>query len=128
MLLLQPIHIENIFFQELKQKITISRLMIEIFMITQLTTQLNNMMKLEKYQQDKMMIILLAVYKIFLILRKNRRLIAADLSKQKVLDADSRAIQQIIFTGKTSQAVIIYYIYEKSKETILEFSKGTKVL
>ena len=74
------------------------------------------------------MIILLAVYKIFLILRKNRRLIAADLSKQKVLDADSRAIQQIIFTGKTSQAVIIYYIYEKSKETILEFSKGTKVL
>ena len=102
--------------------------MIEIFMITQLTTQLNNMMKLEKYQQDKMMIILLAVYKIFLILRKNRRLIAADLSKQKVLDADSRAIQQIIFTGKTSQAVIIYYIYEKSKETILEFSKGTKVL
>ena len=98
-------------------------------MITQLTTQLNNMMKLEKYQQDKMMIILLAVYKIFLILRKNRRLIAADLSKQKVLDADSRAIQQIIFTGKTSQAVIIYYIYEKSKETILEFSKGTtKVL
>ena len=102
--------------------------MIEIFMITQLTTQLNNMMKLEKYQQDKMMIILLAVYKIFLILRKNRRLIAADLSKQKVLDADSRAIQQIIFTGKTSQASVIYYIYEKSKETILEFSKGTKVL
>ena len=45
-----------------------------------------------------------------------------------MLDADSRAIQQIIFTGKTSQAVIIYYIYEKSKETILEFSKGTKVL
>ena len=62
MLLLQPIHIQNIFFQELKQKITISKLMVEIFMITQLTTQLNNMMKLEKYQQDKMMIILLAVY------------------------------------------------------------------
>ena len=30
--------------------------------------------------------------------RKNYRLIAADLSKQKALDADSRAIQQIIFT------------------------------
>ena len=75
------------------------------------------------------MIILLAVYKIFLILRKNRRLIAADLSKQKVLDADSRAIQQIIFTGKSSQTSVIYYIYEKSRETILEFSKGTtKVL
>ena len=30
---------------------------------------------------------------------KNYRLIAADLSKQKVLDADSREIQQIIFIG-----------------------------
>ena len=45
-----------------------------------------------------------------------------------MLDADSRAIPQIIFTGKASQAVIIYYIYEKSKETISEFFKGkTKV-
>ena len=60
---------------------------------------------------------------------KNYRSIAADLSKQKVLDADSRAIQQIIFTGKTGEAAIIYYIYEKSKETKLQFSKGTtKVL
>ena len=60
---------------------------------------------------------------------KNYRLIAADLSKQKVLDADSRAIQQTIFTGKTGEAAIIYYIYEKSKETILQFPKGTtKVL
>ena len=31
---------------------------------------------------------------------KNSRLIASDLNKQKALDADSRAIQQIIFTGK----------------------------
>ena len=65
----------------------------------------------------------------FSYFEKNDRLIAADLSKQKVLDADSRAIQQIIFTGKTSRASVIYYIYEKLKETILEFSKGTaKVL
>ena len=65
-----------------------------------------------------------------LILKKNYRLIAADLSKQKALDADPRVIQQIIFTGKIKAAVantrvIIYYILEKSKETILEFSKGT---
>ena len=33
------------------------------------------------------------------------RLIAADLSKQKVLDADSRAIQQVIFTGAIKAAV-----------------------
>ena len=47
----------------------------------------------------------------------------------QILDADSRAIQQIIFTGKSSADAIIYYILEKSKETKLEFSKGTtKVL
>ena len=58
----------------------------------------------------------------FSYFENNYRLIVADLSKQKVLDADSRVIQQIIFTGKTSQGSIIYYIYEKS---ILEFSKET---
>ena len=60
-----------------------------------------------------------------LIFEKNYRLIAADLSKQKVLDTDSRAIQQIVFTGKVSENILIYYILEKSKETMLEFSKGT---
>ena len=65
---------------------------------------------------------------------KNYRLIAVDLSKQKALDADSRAIQQGLFTGKikatvVNTRVIIYYILKQSKETILEFSKGTtKVL
>ena len=64
-----------------------------------------------------------------LILKKKYRLIAADLSKQKALHADSRAIQQIIFTGKASANVMVYYILEQSKETILQFSKGTtKVL
>ena len=53
--------------------------------------------------------------------KKKHRLIAVDLSKQKALDADSRAIQQIIFTGKVSADAIIYYILEKSKETIFEF-------
>ena len=61
---------------------------------------------------------------------KKYRLIAADLSKQKALDADSRAIQQIIFTGKIKSTaqntrVIIYFILEQSKETILEFAKAT---
>ena len=65
---------------------------------------------------------------------KNYRLIAADLSKQKALHADSRAIQQIIFTGSikatvANTSVVMFYVLEKSKETILEFSKGiTKVL
>ena len=60
--------------------------------------------------------------------RKKYRLIAADVSKQKALDADPRAIQQIIFTGKikatvANRRVVIFYVLEKSKETILEFSK-----
>ena len=60
---------------------------------------------------------------------KNYKIIAADLSKQKALDADSRAIQQIIFTGHTDAQIRVYYILKQSKETILEFSKGTtKVL
>ena len=53
---------KNIFFQELKLKIVVSKLMVEIFMISQLMTQLNNMTKLEKNQQNKVMIILLVVY------------------------------------------------------------------
>ena len=61
--------------------------------------------------------------------KDNYRLIAVDLSKQKALDADSRAIQQIIFTGKTDNQIRVYYILEQSKETKLEFGKGTtKVL
>ena len=75
------------------------------------------------------MITRLVVYWILLILKKNYRLIVADLNKQKALDADLRAIHQIIFTGKTDNTIRVYYILKQSKETILEFSKGTtKVL
>ena len=55
---------------------------------------------------------------------KKYRLIAVDLSKQKALDADPKATQQIIFTGKVTEKVLIYYILEQSKETKLEFPKG----
>ena len=66
----------------------------------------------------------------FAYFEKKYRLIAVDLSKQKVLDANSRAIQQIIFTCKIKAPIantraIIFYILEKSKETMLKFSKGT---
>ena len=59
----------------------------------------------------------------FSYFEKKYRLIAVDLSKQKALDADSRAIQQISFTGKTDDTIRVYYILQQSKETILEFSK-----
>ena len=66
---------------------------------------------------------------VFAYFKNNFRLIAADLSKKKTLDADWRAIQQIIFTVRANAGVIIYYILEQSKQTILQFSKGaTKVL
>ena len=66
----------------------------------------------------------------FSYFEKNYKLIAVDLSKQKALDADSRAIQQTIFTGKIKTAadntrVITCYILEQPKEAILEISKGT---
>ena len=54
----------------------------------------------------------------FAYFERKYKLIAADLSQQKALDADSRAIQQIIFTGKikateANTRVIIYYILEE---------------
>ena len=66
----------------------------------------------------------------FAYLKKNYKLIEIDLSKQKALDANLKAIQQIIFTGKApDNTVRIYYILKQSKETILEISKKTtKVL
>ena len=70
----------------------------------------------------------------FAYFEKSYRIIAVDPIKEKALDADSRAVQQIIFTGQIKATVsktriIIFYVLEKSKETILEFSKGTtKVL
>ena len=67
------------------------------------------------------------------IFKDNCRLIAMYLSKQKVLDADPRAIQQIVFQGvaggDNNIKIRLYTILEKSNETILEFYKGTaKVL
>ena len=55
---------------------------------------------------------------------KHYKLVAVDLSKQKELDADPRAIQQIEFKYMLETNPTIYWILEKSIETILEFYKG----
>ena len=58
-------------------------------------------------------------------------MIGIDLSKQKALDADPRAIQQTNFTANLDRAenTRIYFILEETKETILDFSLRTvKVL
>ena len=55
--------------------------------------------------------------------KKHYKLVAVDLSKQKELDADPRAIQQIEFKYMLGTDSTIYWVLEKSKETILEFYK-----
>ena len=57
--------------------------------------------------------------------KKNYQLIAVDLSKQRELDADPRAIQQIEFIEMLKTRSNVFTILEKSKGTILEFYKGT---
>ena len=57
-------------------------------------------------------------------LKKNYKLIAIDLSKQRALDADPRAIQQISFTENLEREgnITIFFITEKAKETVFQFS------
>ena len=54
---------------------------------------------------------------------KHYKLVAVDLSKE--LDADPRAIQEIEFKYMLGTNSTIYWVLEKSTETILEFYKGT---
>ena len=58
-------------------------------------------------------------------------MIAVDLSKQQILNANPRANQQLNFPASLNRAgnTRIYFILEEAKETKLEFSQGTvKVL
>ena len=48
---------------------------------------------------------------------KKYKIRAIDLSKQKALDSDAKAMQQINFTGNLVQ-VTIFFINEEAKETI----------
>ena len=58
-------------------------------------------------------------------------MIAIDLSKQRIVDVDLRAIQQINFTINLDRAgnTTMFFIIKEAKETIIDFSEGTaKVL
>ena len=64
-------------------------------------------------------------------LKKYYKMIAVDLSKQQMLDADPKVIQQINFTANLDRVgnKRLYFILEEAKETVLDFSQGTvKVL
>ena len=58
-------------------------------------------------------------------------MIAIDLSKQKAIDVDPKAMQHINFTGSLERdnGATLFFIIEEAKETVLDFSQGTvKVL
>ena len=57
--------------------------------------------------------------------KEHYKLVAVVLSKQKELNADPRAIQQIEFKYILGTNSTIYWVFEKSEETMLEFYKGT---
>ena len=99
-------------------------LMDEIFMITQSKEILKNreVKKVMIGKGEDYTIGSLLDYDYF---KKNYKLVAVDLSKQKELDADPRAIQQIEFKYTLGTNSTIYWILKKSKDTILEFYKGT---
>ena len=66
---------------------------------------------------------------------KYYKMIEIDLSKQKSLDADTKAIHQINFIGNLNSGqnlkenTAMFFIIEEAEETILDFSQGTaKVL
>ena len=56
--------------------------------------------------------------------KKYYKLIAIDLSKQKVLQENEDLIQQINFIGKLEEAANVFIIIEKKENTILEFSQN----
>ena len=70
-------------------------------------------------------------------IRNHYMLIAVDLKRQKELNADPKAIQQIAFVGQLKklnnannnpESMFILTILEKNKETRLKFSKGSVTL
>ena len=89
---------------------------------------MKNIRKIATCQEDDYRTGYLLDYSYF---KGNYKMMAIDLSKQQVLDANPRAIQQINFTANLDRAgnAIMFFIIEKAKETVFEFSKGTiKVL
>ena len=67
----------------------------------------------------------------YIYFKKYYKMNAVDLSKQQALDVDLKAIQQINFTENLDRPgrTRIYFILEKAKENVFEFSQGAvKVL
>ena len=96
--------------------------------INSMTKTYENIRKIATGQGDDYTTGCLLDYSYF---KENYKMIAIDLSKQQALDADPRAIQQINFTANLDREgnTAMFFIIEKAKETVFEFSQGTvKVL
>ena len=94
--------------------------------VNDMIKQYDEIRKIATGQGDDYTTVCLLDYQYF---KDHYNLITIDLSKQKELDADSRAIQQIEFYGMLKTNSQVCTVLEKSKETTLQFSKGTaKVL
>ena len=93
--------------------------------INDLIKQYSEIRKTETGQRDDYTTGCLLDYQYF---KGHYNLIEVDLSKQKELGADSRAIQQIQFYGMLKTNSQVCTVLEKSKESMLQFSKvSTKV-
>ena len=59
--------------------------------------------------------------------KKHYKMIVRDLSKQKALDTDTKAIQEINLTGNLDRSgnTTIFFIIKEAREIILDFSQGT---
>ena len=96
--------------------------------INSMTKTRENIRKLATGQGDDYTTGCLLDYSYF---KDHYNMITMDLSKQQALDVDPRAIQQINLTAKLDRNVdaTMFFIIEKAKETVLDFSQGTvKVL
>ena len=87
----------------------------QFFMINDLIKQYDEVRKASTGLGDDYTISCLLDFAYF---KNNFRLIETDLSKQKTLDADSRACW-------ANSGVLICYILKQSKELILQYSKAT---
>ena len=86
----------------------------------------DNIRKISTGQRDDYLTGCLLDYTCF---KEHYKVIAIYLSKQKKLDADPKATQQINFTGNLEKNASISSFIKEVKETILSFSRGTvKVL
>ena len=93
----------------------------------------DNIRKIATVQADDYTTSCLLDYNYF---NKYHKMIATDLSKQQALEADPNARQQTNFTGDLDKGrnddgeiindtIIMFFIIEEAKETILGFSQGT---